>query len=120
MKKVLTVDDAAFIRLTLRNILEKLDYVEVHEAASGSEALHKYKELKPDLVTMDITMSDMTGIEALKRIREFDEKAKIIIISALGEESMVKEAVLAGAISFIVKPFREEYVFNTAKKVLGI
>ncbi len=120
MKKVLIVDDAAFMRLTIKTILEKVGGIECHEAGNGAEAITKFKEIKPDLVTMDITMGDMTGIEALKRIKQIDNKAKVIIVSALGDEMMVKESIMMGALSFIVKPFKDEYVYNTMRKVLSI
>jgi len=120
MKKVLIVDDAAFMRLTIKTIMDKIGNIECIEASNGTEALHRYKENKPDIVTMDITMTDMTGIDALKLIKEYDPKAKIVMITALGDEAMVKESIILGAISFIVKPFKDDYVINTIKKILAI
>lgn len=117
MYKVLVVDDAAFMRLAIKNVLEKNGFQMVADAKNGREAVEKYIECKPDIVTMDITMPDMTGIEALKKIREIDPKAKIVMISAMGQEKMVKEAILSGAKNFIVKPFKEEHIVQTLLKV---
>lgn len=118
MKKVLIVDDAEFMRYTIRLILSKSGFDVVGEAENGRVAVDKYKELKPDIVTMDITMPDMSGIEALKRIMEYDPKAKIVMVSAMGQERMVKEAVIYGAKSFIVKPFKHEQVVDVLNKLL--
>ncbi len=120
MKKVLVVDDAAFMRLTIRILLEKIEDMECYEASNGVEAFTKYKEIKPDLVTMDITMTDMTGIEALKLIKQHDPKAKVVMVSALGDEAMVKESIICGATSFIVKPFKDEDVIAKIKKILKL
>ncbi|NLL77479.1 MAG: response regulator [Clostridiales bacterium] len=120
MKKVLIVDDAAFMRLTIKELLGKIGSIEFVEAQNGIEAVSKYMEIKPDVVTMDITMPDMTGLEALKLIRKADPKAKVVMVSAMGQEPMVKEAVLNGARTFIVKPFKEEHVIGTIKKLLEI
>ncbi len=120
MGKVLIVDDAAFIRLTIRTILEKNGFEVVGEAETGEQGIKKYMETKPDIVTMDITMPVMTGIEALKKIREYDQKAKIIMLSAMGQESMVKEAITCGAINFIVKPFKEDHLVSTLTKVMAM
>ncbi len=120
MKKVLIVDDAAFMRLTIKELLGKIDSVEFAEAQNGIEAVSKYMEIKPDVVTMDITMPDMTGLEALKLIRKVNPQAKVVMVSAMGQENMVKEAVLNGAKTFIIKPFKEEHVLSTIKKLLEI
>ncbi len=117
MKKVLIVDDAAFMRLSLKTMLEKNGYEVVGEAEDGSVGVKKYKELKPDFVTMDITMPEMDGIKALKSIKEFDPESKVIMISAMGQDSMVREAVISGAKGFIVKPFKEEHVLKTLSKI---
>lgn len=117
MKKVLIIDDAAFMRLTIRTMLEKNGFEIVGEAENGRMGVKKYMELQPDLVTMDITMPDMTGIEALKKIREYASNAKIIMITAMGQESMVREAVMSGAKSFIVKPFKEDQLVQTLNKL---
>lgn len=118
MKKVLIVDDAAFMRMAIKNILVKHDFEVLDEAENGLVGLNKYKELKPDLVTMDITMPEMTGLEALKEIIAYDPAAKIVMVSAMGQEQMVMEAIRNGAKSFIVKPFKEDHVIQTLNKIL--
>ncbi|WHH57612.1 response regulator [Petroclostridium sp. X23] len=120
MKKVLIVDDAAFMRLSLKTILEKNGYEIVGEAGNGNAAVIKYKEYRPDIVTMDITMPEMDGIEALKAIRQHDPKAKIVMITTMGQETRVMEAVISGAKSFIVKPFKEQHVIQTLQKLLSV
>ncbi|MDF2523208.1 MAG: response regulator [Clostridiales bacterium] len=120
MPKVLIVDDAAFMRMAIRTMLEKNNFEIVGEAENGAVGVKKYLEHMPDIVTMDITMPEMGGIEALKAIREHDPKAKVVMVSAMGQESMVKEAVMSGARSFIVKPFKEEHVLQTLNKILSI
>ena len=120
MKKLLIVDDAAFMRLSIRNMLLKYDLEIVGEAVNGAIGVEMYKELRPDVVTMDITMPEMTGIEALKAIKIFDPQAKVIMVSAMGQEGVVKEAIISGAKTFIVKPFKEEFLYQTICKVLGI
>ncbi len=117
MISVLIVDDAAFMRLAIKNVLVKNGFTVVADAKNGQEGVEKYIEYRPDIVTMDITMPDMTGIEALKKIREFDPKAKVVMISAMGQECMVKEAILNGAKSFIVKPYKEEHITQTLLKI---
>ncbi len=117
MKRVLIVDDAAFMRAALRKILEKNDYEVVGEGVNGRSAISLYKELNPDVVTMDITMPEMDGLTALKHIREFDSKAKVIMISAMGQEAMVREAILYGAQTFIVKPFKEDFIIETLSRI---
>jgi len=119
MITVLIVDDAAFMRIAIKNVLEKNGFVVVGDAKNGNEAIDKYKELRPEVVTMDITMPDMTGIDALKMIREYDPEAKVVMVSAMGQERMVKEAILSGAKSFIVKPFKEEHIVQTLLKVVS-
>lgn len=113
MKRVLVVDDAAFMRMSLKMTLEKNGYEVIGEAENGNIAFHRYKELKPDIVTMDITMPEVDGVQAIKMIREVDPDSKIVVISALGQESYVREAIVAGAKGFIVKPFKEETVIKT-------
>lgn len=120
MKKVLIVDDAAFMRMAIKMILEKNGFEVIGEAGNGIEGFKKYKELKPDIVTLDITMPEMTGLEALKAIREFDSKAKVVMVSAMGQEHLIREAVIGGAKSFIVKPFKEDHVVQTLTKILSI
>ena len=117
MKKVMIVDDAMFMRLAIREILEKNDFEVVGEAANGLDAVKQYQSLKPDVVTMDITMPEMSGLEAVKEIIKIDPDAKIIMISAVGQEKMVMEAVMNGAKAFIVKPFKEKQVIQTLGKM---
>ncbi len=117
MKKILIVDDAAFMRAALRQMLIKNGYEIVGEAENGNDAFEKYKTLMPDIVTMDITMPECTGIEALKMIKKFDKEAKVIMISAMGQEGMVIDSVLAGARSFIVKPFVESKVIEALSQI---
>lgn len=116
MKKILVVDDAAFMRLSLKTMLEKNGFEVVGEANNGRNAIEMYKILTPDIVTMDITMPDMDGIEALAEIIKFDSKANVIILSAMGQEVKIREAVLIGAKGFIVKPFKEEYLLKALSK----
>ncbi len=120
MKRVLIVDDAAFMRASIKLMLERNGFEVVGEAENGLKGIECYKELKPDVVTMDITMPELGGIEALKTIREYDPEAKIIMVSAMGQEPMVMDAVVSGAKSFIVKPFKEKLVVQTLNKVLGL
>ena len=117
--KVLIVDDAAFMRMMIKDILEKNGYDVVGEASNGLVAVDLYKKEKPDVVTMDITMPDMDGIEAVKQIRTFDPNAKIIMCSAMGQQSMVMDAIKSGAKDFIVKPFQADRVLEVIKKVIG-
>lgn len=119
MKKVLIVDDAAFMRLTLKTILEKNGFEVAGEAENGAVGVKKYKELNPDIVTMDITMPIMDGVQALKEIRTFDPAARIVMISAVGQKPFICEAVMSGAKSFIVKPFNEKHLVKVLSQVLG-
>jgi two-component system chemotaxis response regulator CheY len=117
-KRILLVDDAVFMRMKLKDILEKNGYEVVGEAQNGLEAIEKYMSEKPDLVTMDITMPEMDGVTALKKIKEFDPKAKVIMCSAMGQQSMVMDAIQAGAIDFIVKPFDNDRVIESLNKAI--
>ncbi|KEI16214.1 response regulator [Clostridium haemolyticum] len=119
MSKVLIVDDAAFMRMMIKDILEKNGYEIVGEASNGIQAVELYKSEKPDVVTMDITMPDMDGIEAVKAIRAFDSAAKIIMCSAMGQQTMVMDAIKSGAKDFIVKPFQADRVLEAVKKAIG-
>ena len=119
-KRILIVDDASFMRKMMGDILSKNGFEVVGEAGDGMEAVEKYEELKPDLVTMDITMPEMTGIEALKEILEEDPDAKIVMCSAMGQQAMVQEALDAGALEFIVKPFKPDRVLEAISKTLGL
>lgn len=118
-KRILVVDDAAFMRMMIKNILSKNGYEIVGEAENGQAAIELYKKLKPDLVTMDITMPEMNGIEGVKAIREFDPSANIIMCSAMGQQSMVMEAIQAGAKDFIVKPFQQDRILQAIGRVLA-
>ncbi len=120
MIKILIVDDASFMRMTLANILNKNGFEVVGEAENGVAALKKYIETKPDLVSMDITMPEMDGIQALKLIRQYDPSAKVVMISSMGQEDRIKEAVMSGAKSFIVKPFKEDIVVKTLSKIAAM
>lgn len=116
--KILVVDDAKFLRTTLRSIFEKNEHEIVGEAENGEQAIQQFKELKPDLITMDITMPVMDGIEAIKEIMKIDSQAKIIVCSAVGQKKVVIEAIEAGAKDFIVKPFNEAQVIDTVNRVM--
>ncbi len=118
-KKVLICDDAAFMRMMIKDILSKNGYEIAGEAENGKRAVEKYNETKPDLVLMDITMPEMDGIQALKAIRELDGNARVIMCSAMGQQAMVIEAIQSGARDFIVKPFQAERVLEAVKKVVG-
>ena len=117
--RVLVVDDAAFMRMMVKDILTKNGYEVVGEAENGMKALEKYQELKPDLVTMDITMPEMDGISAVKEIKKVDANAKIVMCSAMGQQAMVIEAIQAGARDFIVKPFQADRVLEAVRKDVG-
>ncbi|OXM87687.1 response regulator [Paenibacillus rigui] len=117
MSKVLIVDDAAFMRNIIRDILEAEGHVVIGEASNGKDAILLYRQLKPDMVTMDITMPGMDGIAAMKEIKKKDSRAKVIICSALGEQPTVVEAIKAGAIDFLVKPFQKERVLSAISKI---
>ncbi|MBN1467515.1 MAG: response regulator [Fusobacteriaceae bacterium] len=119
MAKILIVDDAAFMRMMIKNILIKEGYEVVGEAENGAQAVEKYKELTPDLVTMDITMPEMDGITAVKEIMKINKGAKVVMCSAMGQQAMVIDAIQAGAKDFIVKPFQPDRVIEAISKVLG-
>ena len=116
---VLVVDDAAFMRMMVKDILTKNGYEVVGEAENGMKALEKYQELKPDLITMDITMPEMDGISAVKEIKKVDPNAKIVMCSAMGQQAMVIGAIQAGARDFIVKPFQPDRVLEAVRKAVG-
>lgn len=118
-KKILLVDDAAFMRKMIKDTLSKAGYTELFEAVDGADAVAKYSEVKPDLVIMDITMPNMDGLEALKAIRGNDGNANIVMCSAMGQESMVMDAVRSGAKDFIVKPFKPDRILKTVTTILG-
>jgi two-component system chemotaxis response regulator CheY len=118
MAKILIVDDAAFMRMRSKKMLEQSGH-NVVEAATGSQAVDMYKESKPDMVLMDITMPDMDGLTALKEIRKLDPNAKVAMVTAMGQQSIVMEALKAGAMDFVVKPFEPDRMLATVKKLLG-
>ena len=118
-KTILLVDDAAIIRIMLKNLLTSNGYNVVGEAENGLKAIEKYKELKPSLVILDITMPEMNGIDAAKGIKAADGNALIIMCSAMGQQAMVIESIQAGARDFIVKPFQPDRVLEAVKKVIG-
>ena len=118
-KNILICDDAAFMRMMIKDILSKNGYTVAGEAENGVKAVERYNELKPDLVLMDITMPEMDGIQALKNIKAADSSAKVIMCSAIGQQAMVIESIHAGAKDFIVKPFQAERVLEAVKKLVG-
>ena len=118
-KNILICDDAAFMRMMIKDILTKNGYNVAGEAENGLKAVEKYNETKPDLVMMDITMPEMDGIQALKKIKETDPNAMVIMCSAMGQQAMVIEAIQSGAKDFIVNPFQADRVLEAIKKVVG-
>lgn len=119
MANILLVDDAAFMRMMLKDILTKNGYTVVGEAENGLKAIDKYRELKPDLALMDITMPEMDGLQALKKIKGEWPDAKVVMCSAMGQQAMVIDAIQSGARDFIVKPFQPDRVLEAVKKVVG-
>jgi len=117
--RILIVDDAAFMRMMIKDILSKNGYEVVGEAADGAQAVELYKEHHPDLVTMDITMPEMDGITALKEIKKINANARVIMCSAMGQQAMVIDAIQAGAKDFIVKPFQADRVLEAIGKTLS-
>ena len=118
-QNVLICDDAAFMRMMIKDILTKNGYNVVGEAENGAKGVEKYGELKPDLVLMDITMPEMDGLQALKSIMSSDGNGKVIMCSAMGQQAMVIESIQNGAKDFIVKPFQADRVLEAVKKVVG-
>ena len=117
--KIMIVDDAAFMRMMIKDTLKKNGYENLIEAADGEVAVNQYKVETPDLVIMDITMPNKDGLQALREIKEYDSAAKIVMCSAMGQESMVVEAIKLGAKDFIVKPFKPDRILKTVTTVLG-
>jgi two-component system chemotaxis response regulator CheY len=117
---VLIVDDLAFIKIVLRDIIEKAGFRVIGEASNGEQAISLYQDTRPDVVLMDITMPGMDGLTALKKIREIDESARVIICSALGQQQLIVQAIQLGAKDFIVKPFQPQRVVSALKKALDI
>ncbi|NLY49098.1 MAG: response regulator [Clostridiales bacterium] len=118
-KSILICDDAAFMRMMIKDILVKNGYHVAGEAENGLKAIDKYTEIRPDLVMMDITMPEMDGIQALKRIKQIDPAANVIMCSAMGQQAMVIESIQSGAKDFIVKPFQADRVLEAVKKAVG-
>lgn len=119
MAKIMLVDDAAFMRMMLKNTLEQAGYTDIIEAEDGAKAVETYNAEKPDLVFMDITMPNKDGLEALKEIRGNDPNATIVMCSAMGQEAMVIDSIKSGARDFIVKPFKPDRILSTVQKILG-
>lgn len=117
-KRILIVDDAAFMRMLLKDMVTKAGYEVAGEAVSGKEAVEKYKELNPDVVAIDTMMPEMNGVEATREIMKLNPMAKVIICSSIGQQMIVMEAMQAGAKDFIVKPFRQDKVIETLSKVM--
>lgn len=117
MKNILIVDDSNLMRNIIKKMFIKHGYRVAGEAENGNMALEKYKELNPDIVTLDITMKGMSGLEALSEILRYDKNAKVVMVSAMGQHSIVKEAAAAGAKGFLVKPFKEEKVISTMENL---
>jgi two-component system chemotaxis response regulator CheY len=119
MAKILIVDDAAFMRMMVKENLKKAGFTEFAEAGNGQEAIEQYGAVSPDLVLLDITMPVKDGLAALQEIKEKDREAKVVMCSAMGQESLVIEAIRLGALDFIVKPFKPERLLQTVKNILG-
>ena len=119
MAKIMLVDDAAFMRMMVKNALTKSGYDNFVEAQDGAEAVKKYEEENPDMVIMDITMPNMDGLQALKEIKSRHPEATVVMCSAMGQESMVIEAIKSGAKDFIVKPFKADRILKTVNNILG-
>ncbi len=120
MASVLVVDDAMFMRMTIKKMLEANGHSVAGEAGNGVEAVKKYMEIKPDVVLLDITMPEMNGVDALKRIKEVDAKARVIICSAMGQQAMVAQAIQNGAKDFVVKPFEEGRLVAAVNRVMAM
>ena len=119
MAKILTVDDAAFMRNIIKRTLGTAGYTEIYEATDGIQAIQSYKQINPDLVLLDITMPNLDGLNALRAIRTIDTNAKVVMCTAMGQESMVLEAMQYGAKDFIVKPFKADRIVRTVASIIG-
>ncbi len=119
MANVMVVDDAVFMRMTIKKMLEAHGHSVIGEAGNGVEAVKKYVEIRPDVVLLDITMPEMNGVDALKRIKEVDAKARVIICSAMGQQAMVAQAIQSGAKDFVVKPFEEGRLVAAVNRVMA-
>jgi two-component system chemotaxis response regulator CheY len=118
-KKIMLVDDAAFMRMMIKDTLQKNGYTEIVEAGNGEQAINTYLAEKPDLILMDITMPVMDGLEALRKLKEMDKNIKVVMCSAMGQETMVVDALKLGAKDFIVKPFKPDRIMKTVNSILG-
>lgn len=118
-KKILIVDDASYMRELIKGTLTKFGYEIAGEAEDGQAAAERYSKFKPDLVTMDIVMKDKSGIDAVKEIMKLDKNAKILMISAMGQQAMVIEAIKCGASGFVIKPFKPEILLEEVKRIVG-
>jgi two-component system chemotaxis response regulator CheY len=118
-KKIMLVDDAAFMRMMIKNTLQKNGFTDIVEADNGEKAISVYNAEKPDLILMDITMPVMDGLEALKKLKEINSDVKVVMCSAMGQEAMVVEALKLGAKDFIVKPFKPDRIMKTINGILG-
>lgn len=118
-KKIMLVDDAAFMRMMIKDTLKKNGFTEIVEAGNGEQAIATYQEEKPDLILMDITMPVMDGLEALKHLKEMDKNVQVVMCSAMGQETMVVDALKLGAKDFIVKPFKPDRIMKTVNSILG-
>ena len=119
MARILTVDDAAFMRRIIKTTLRRAGYTEIYEAVDGIQAVERYVQIKPNLVLMDITMPNMNGLSALKAIRTGDPGANVVMCTAMGQENMVIEAIRSGAKDFIVKPFKPERILSVVAAIIG-
>lgn len=117
--KALVVDDSAFMRNMMKQVLDDMDFEEIHEAESGEEAVEKHDEVEPDVITLDIVMGEMSGIDALEQIKEDDDDVTVIMVSAVGQEQMVDEAMEKGADDFVNKPFDEEDIKDTITELIA-
>lgn len=115
--KLMIVDDASFMRVLIRRMVDKTNYEIVCEATDGKDAIVKFMQYRPDVITMDITMPNLNGIEALKAIMKISAAVKVIMVSAMGQEELVKEAIMNGASSFIVKPFKEDKLIELLEAI---
>lgn len=119
MARILVVDDAAFMRMTIKKMVEANGHTVVAEAENGVQAIEKSEELKPDVILLDITMPEMNGVDALKQIKQLEPTSKVIICSAMGQQAMVAQAIQYGAKDFIVKPFEEDRLIAAIDRVMG-
>jgi two-component system, chemotaxis family, chemotaxis protein CheY len=118
-KKIMVVDDTAFMRMVMRTIMEELGHEVVAEAQNGAEAVNMYHFVRPDLITMDITMPEMDGVSALRKIKTMDASAKVVMCSAMGQREMVLDAIRSGASDFVVKPIQKERVSEAIQKTFS-